>query len=280
MTDFARIVEVGPRDGLQNERRHRTVKERIELINQLSNTGLQSIEAGSFVSPKAIPQMQGSDFVFQGIQRNPGVSYSALTPNIKGFEMALAANVDEIAIFTAASDAFNQKNINCTTQESIARITPIIEAANALEIPVRGYISTVIECPYSGMITPKQVVPLVETLSDLGCYEISLGDTIGTATPAQIKPLLEACLQHISSQQIAVHFHNTFGMAIANIYASLELGIRVIDSSIGGLGGCPYAPGASGNVATEQVNYLLNGLGIATGVNQTKLNNIAAQLTS
>ena len=263
-----RIVEMGPRDGLQNATSGFVPTEvKIALIDRLSATGLTHIEAASFVSPKWVPQMRDGAAVMAGIRRMEGVTYAALTPNLQGFTAALAANVGEVAVFGAASEAFSQKNINCSIAESLARFEPVIEAAHAQGVRVRGYVSTVMGCPYQGDVSPDQVAQVARQLLAMGCYEISLGDTIGVGTPLQAKRMLEAVRQYVPLEQIAVHFHDTYGQAIANLYAVLEEGVAIIDSSVAGLGGCPYATGASGNVATEDVLYLLQGLGIATGVN-------------
>lgn len=262
-----RIVEVGPRDGLQNEPGPIIPTEtKVELINRLATTGIQHIEAASFVSPKWVPQMGDAAAVMAGIDRHPGVIYSALTPNIKGLEGAIAANTPEVAIFAAASEAFSQKNINCSIAESLERFVPVMEQAQASGIRVRGYVSTVLGCPYAGDIDPTQVAAVSRALFDMGCYEVSLGDTIGKGTPLQAKRMLEAVTKEVPMDRLAAHFHDTYGQALANLYAVLEEGISVIDSSTAGLGGCPYAKGASGNVATEDVLYLLRGLKIDTGI--------------
>ena len=266
-----KIVEVGPRDGLQNEKKPVTAEDKIELINQLSVAGVSYIESGSFVSPKWVPQMATSSEVFQGINKKSGVTYAALTPNMKGFEGALAVNADEVAIFGAASEAFSQKNINCSIEESLNRFEPIMQAAQAAGIPVRGYVSCVVGCPYDGFIEPEKVAEVAEKLFKMGCYEISLGDTIGVGTPASVQKMLQAVSARVPMAKLAVHFHDTYGQALANIYAAMQMGVMVVDSAIAGLGGCPYAKGASGNVATEDVVYMLNGLGIETGINFDKL---------
>ncbi|MGM8228431.1 hydroxymethylglutaryl-CoA lyase [Cellvibrio sp. ARAG 10.3] len=277
-----KIIEVGPRDGLQNEKQTIATDTKIQLINQLSAAGLSYIEAGSFVNPKWVPQMVDSAEVFDGITRKTGVTYAALTPNLQSFERALAAGTDEVAIFAAASEAFSQKNINCSIAESLTRFTALMEAAQRHNIPVRGYISCVVGCPYSGAVDPEVVVKIARDLLAMGCYEISLGDTIGVGTAGQVKGLIELLIQHIPVEKLAVHMHDTYGQALANIYAALECGVSVVDSSVAGLGGCPYAVGASGNVATEDVVYLLNGLGIIHGVDLEKLiaagNNICESL--
>ena len=266
-----KIVEVGPRDGLQNEKQPITIDAKVALINALSDAGLRNIEAGSFVNPKWVPQMAGSEEVFQKISRKAGVSYAALTPNMMGFERAISAGATEVAIFAAASEAFSKKNINCTIAESIERFGPIMQAAALQNIPVRGYVSCIAGCPYEGIIAPEKVAEVSHILFDAGCYEISLGDTIGTGTPASIERVIELTSQKIPLAKLALHAHDTYGQAIANIYRALQMGVSVFDSSIAGLGGCPYAKGASGNVATEDVVYLLNGLGISHGVDLAKL---------
>ncbi|MBP0049686.1 hydroxymethylglutaryl-CoA lyase [Marinobacterium sp. AK62] len=263
-----RIVEVGPRDGLQNEPGPIIPTEtKVELINRLAAAGVRHIEAASFVSPKWVPQMGDAAAVMAGINRQPGVTYSALTPNLKGIEGAIAAKASEVAVFSAASEAFTQKNINCTIAESLERFVPVIEQAQQAGIRVRGYVSTVLGCPYTGDIAPEQVAAVSRELLDMGCYEISLGDTIGKGTPLKAKKMLEAVARQIPMEKLAAHFHDTYGQALANLYAVLEEGVAVIDSSTAGLGGCPYARGASGNVATEDVLYLLEGLEIETGIN-------------
>lgn len=261
-----RIVEVGPRDGLQNEKQPIDTATKIALIEQLANAGVSYIESGSFVNPKWVPQMAGSEEVFEKISRKDGITYAALTPNMQGFERAVQVNVDEVAIFAAASEAFSQKNINCSIAESIQRFEPIMAAAKAQNIKVRGYVSCVVGCPYEGHIEPAVVADVAKQLLDMGCYEVSMGDTIGVGTPASVTAMLEACLKLIPADKLAVHLHDTYGQALANIFAALQLGISVIDSSVAGLGGCPYAKGASGNVATEDVVYMLNGLGIEHGI--------------
>lgn len=266
-----RIVEVGPRDGLQNEKQTIPTAAKILLIENLVDAGLTYIEAGSFVNPKWVPQMADSDVVFSGISRNPKVTYAALTPNLQGYERAIAVNANEVAIFAAASEAFSQKNINCSISESIQRFETLIKAAQAQQIPVRGYISCVAGCPYSGPVDTNTVATIAKQLLAMGCYEISLGDTIGVGTAGQIKNLIGILSRDIAIEKIAVHMHDTYGQALVNIYAALEMGVSVIDSSVAGLGGCPYALGASGNIATEDVIYLLNGLGIEHGVNLEKL---------
>ncbi|OZG73385.1 hydroxymethylglutaryl-CoA lyase [Hahella sp. CCB-MM4] len=266
-----KIVEVGPRDGLQNESTPLTPQQKAELINDLAKSGITHIEAGSFVSPKWVPQMADSEQVFDLIERVTGVTYSALTPNLRGFEAALKCHVDEVAIFTSASESFTQKNINCSIAESIERFIPVLEAARQHNIPVRGYVSCVLGCPYEGNISHQAVLEVSQKLRELGCHEISLGDTIGVGTSRQTKSLLQALIPELGAETLAVHFHDTYGQAIANIDQSLDLGIRIIDASVAGLGGCPYAKGASGNVATEDVIYMLEGNGIHTGVDINKL---------
>ena len=266
-----KIVEVGPRDGLQNEKVQISAEDKIALIELLADAGVTYIESGSFVSPKWVPQMATSTDVFTGIKRKGNVTYAALTPNMKGFEAAVAVHADEVAIFGAASEAFSQKNINCSIDESLQRFEPIMQAAKAANIPVRGYVSCVVGCPYEGDIAPEQVAMVAEKLYKMGCYEISLGDTIGVGTPASVSRMLQVVSTKVPVEKLAVHFHDTYGQALSNIYAALQTGIKVVDSAIAGLGGCPYAKGASGNVATEDVLYMLNGLGITTGIDFNKL---------
>ncbi len=266
-----KIVEVGPRDGLQNEKQQISAEDKITLINLLSEAGVRYIESGSFVSPKWVPQMATSTDVFNGINRKDNVTYAALTPNMKGYEGAVAVNADEVAIFGAASEAFSQKNINCSIAESLERFEPIMSAAKQANIPVRGYVSCVVGCPYEGEISPEQVAVVAEKLYQMGCYEISLGDTVGVGTPANVQKMLQAVSARVPKAKLAVHFHDTYGQALTNIYTALQNGISVIDSAIAGSGGCPYAKGASGNVATEDVVYLLNGLNIETGIDLEKL---------
>jgi len=261
-----RIVEVGPRDGLQNEALMVPAASKIHFINLLSQTGLQSIEATSFVSPKWVPQLADADEVLRGITRAPGVRYPVLTPNLQGLERALAAGADEVAVFTAASEAFSLKNTNATIAQSFERFGHLLARAREAQVRVRGYVSTVLGCPYQGAVPVSEVVRVAHALYELGCYEISLGDTIGVGTPNQARDMLKAVAEVVPMEALAIHFHDTRGTALANIYACLELGVAVIDSSTAGLGGCPYARGASGNVATEDVLYMLNGLGIHTGV--------------
>lgn len=271
MNDKVRVVEVGPRDGLQNEPGAVPSAVKIELVERLADCGLRHIEAASFVSPKWVPQMADGHAVLTGIRRRPHVIYSALTPNLKGLEAALAAGADQVAVFTAASESFCQHNINASIATSLARFAPLLVLAQEQKIPVRGYVSTVLDCPYEGAITPAAAARVASALYQLGCTEISLGDTLGTGTPKRVKALLSAVSQQVPLPQLAVHFHDTYGQALVNIYAALEQGIRIIDSSVAGLGGCPYAPGASGNVATEDLVYLLHGLGMNTGVDLDQL---------
>jgi hydroxymethylglutaryl-CoA lyase len=266
-----RMVEVGPRDGLQNESRPVSVSDKLKLVHDLADAGVSYIEAGSFVSPKWVPQMAGSAELFAGIQPRDGVTYAALAPNLRGFEDALAAGVKEVAVFAAASESFSQRNINCSISESLDRFLPIMEAARLHGISVRGYVSCVLGCPYEGDIAPKQVAAVANELFAMGCYEVSLGDTIGTGTPGATRTLFDVVAGQIPRGKLAGHFHDTYGQALANIYASLLEGIHVFDSSVAGLGGCPYAKGATGNVASEDVVYLLHGLGIETGIDLDKL---------
>lgn len=265
------IIEVGPRDGLQNEPSFVTTKNKVELINALAESGLQHIEVTSFVSAKAIPQLADGMEVFRAINKPASVHFSALVPNELGMQKAMAAGVREIAIFTAASEQFNQRNINCSIADSIARFTPVMAMARAHNIPVRAYISCVLGCPYEGTINPEQVLTVASQLLDLGANEISLGDTIGVGTPKQTQSLISTLQSALPLANIAMHFHDTYGQAIANIYAALSCGITRFDSSVAGLGGCPYARGASGNVATEDVLYLMHGLGIETGIDIFKI---------
>ena len=265
------IVEVGPRDGLQNEKMWVETETKIALIEKLADAGLTKIEAASFVSPKWVPQMKDAFEVLSGIERRPGVTYPVLTPNLKGFERALEAGVTEVAVFGSASEAFSQKNINCSISESVERFRPVLEAAQKNSVRVRGYISCVLGCPYQGEVPFENVVNLAEKMLKMGCYEISLGDTIGIGTPLQAKRMVETVAETVPVSNLALHFHDTRGQALANIYACLELGVSVIDASVSGLGGCPYAQGASGNVATEDVVYMLHGIGIKTGVDIEKL---------
>jgi hydroxymethylglutaryl-CoA lyase len=265
-----RIVEVGPRDGLQNEPmvggQPVATAVKIELIERLADAGLPAVESTAFVSPKWVPQMADQAEVLRGIRRKPGVSYPVLTPNLKGFEAALAAGATEVAIFGAASESFSKRNINCSIAESLERFQPVVDAAHVAGVKVRGYVSCVVGCPYEGPIAPHAVAEVAQRLHEMGCYEVSLGDTIGVGTPASMQAMIEAVAARVPLAQLGGHYHDTYGMAAANIYASLEMGMATFDSSVAGLGGCPYAKGASGNVATEDVVYLLQGLGIETGV--------------
>jgi len=266
-----KIVEVGPRDGLQNEPGEVPTEVKLELIERLAAAGLPSVEATAFVSPKWVPQMADHTEVLEHIRRKPGVSYPVLTPNLKGFEAARAAGATEVAIFGAASEAFSRRNINCSIAESLERFRPVTEAAKKNNMKVRGYISCVLGCPYEGDVAPQRVAEVAGELHDMGCYEVSLGDTIGVGTPGKTKAMLEACARRVPLDRLAGHYHDTYGQALANIYASLELGVRTFDASVAGLGGCPYAAGASGNVATEDVVYMLHGLGMDTGVDLDQL---------
>lgn len=261
-----KIVEVGARDGLQNESVALSVEDRVSLIEQLANAGLPVIEAGSFVSPKWVPQMAGSDQVLQQVRVPDHISLPVLVPNLKGLELALSSGAKEIAIFGAASEGFSRKNINCSVAESLDRFRPVTEQAQAAGIKVRGYVSCVLDCPYDGPTAPEKVLEVARAMREMGCYEISLGDTIGTGTPGRVQALIRQCAAEIPVDHLAVHFHDSWGQALANIYAALECGISVIDASVSGLGGCPYAAGASGNVATEDVVYMLNGMGVETGI--------------
>ncbi|WP_136254290.1 hydroxymethylglutaryl-CoA lyase [Onishia niordana] len=274
-----RLVEVGPRDGLQNEPEAIATATKLELIDRLGGAGVRHIEAASFVSPKWVPQMADHREVMAGLRRREGVVYSALTPNLKGLEAALECGVDEVAVFGAASEAFSQKNINCSVSESLERFAPVLERAKAAKVRVRGYVSCVLGCPYEGEIAPAKVAEVAKALFEMGCYEVSLGDTIGTGTPLKAKRMLEAVARDIPMDKLAAHFHDTYGQAIANLYAVLEEGVGVIDSSVAGLGGCPYAKGASGNVASEDVIYLLNGLGIESGIDLDALAETGSWIT-
>ncbi|CAI5781650.1 hydroxymethylglutaryl-CoA lyase, mitochondrial isoform X1 [Podarcis lilfordi] len=268
---YVKIVEVGPRDGLQNEKNIVPTHVKIDLINMLSETGLSVIEATSFVSPKWIPQMADHTEVMQGIRKVPGISYPVLTPNLKGFQAAVAAGAKEVSIFGAASELFTKKNINCSIEESLDRFSDVLSAARETSIPVRGYVSCVLGCPYEGKISPAKVAEVSKKMYAMGCYEISLGDTIGVGTPGNMKDMLSAVMKEVPLGALAVHCHDTYGQALANTLVALQMGVNVVDSSVAGLGGCPYAQGASGNVATEDMVYMLNGLGIHTGVDLTKL---------
>ncbi|HEY1136092.1 MAG TPA: hydroxymethylglutaryl-CoA lyase [Xanthomonadaceae bacterium] len=266
MSDFVRIVEVGPRDGLQNEKTLVPAADKIALIDRLSATGLRSIEATSFVSPKWVPQLADATEVYTGIAKRPGVRYPVLVPNETGYERARAVGVDEIAVFTAASEAFNRKNINASIEESLQRFAPVLERAKADGVTVRGYVSTVLGCPYQGDVPVADVVRVAKALHAMGCYEVSLGDTIGIGTPAKAAAMLRAVAAEVPMPALAIHFHDTYGQALANIHACLEEGVRVVDAAVSGTGGCPYARGASGNVASEDVVYMLHGMGIDTGI--------------
>ena len=266
-----KIVEMGPRDGLQNEPGEVATSVKLELIERLVDAGLRAVEATAFVSPKWVPQMADHTEVLERIRRKPGVSYPVLTPNLKGFQAALAAGATEVAIFGAASEAFSRKNINCSIAESLERFRPVTEAAQQAHVKVRGYVSCVLGCPYEGEVAPARVAEVAGALYDMGCYEVSLGDTIGVGTPGKTKAMLEACAARVPLERLAGHYHDTYGQALANIYASLELGVRTFDASVAGLGGCPYAVGASGNVATEDVVYMLHGLGMDTGIDLGRL---------
>jgi len=266
-----RIVEVGPRDGLQNEAGVVALDTKLALIEALVEAGLRSVEAGSFVSPKWVPQMADTAAVLARLRRAPGVSYPVLVPNMQGFEAACAAQVEEIAVFGAASESFSRRNINCSIAESLERFRPVAAAAIARGMRVRGYVSCVLGCPYEGRVEPAAVAAVADALHEMGCYEISLGDTIGIGTPRQAQAMLATVAERVPIERLALHFHDTYGQALANILACLELGVAVIDSAVAGLGGCPYAKGATGNVATEDVVYMLNGMGIETGVDLARL---------
>ncbi|WP_335922814.1 hydroxymethylglutaryl-CoA lyase [Shewanella chilikensis] len=272
------LFEVGPRDGLQNETSVST-QAKIALIEALADAGVKRIEAASFVSPKWVPQMADSGEVLRGISRRAGVCYSALTPNLKGLELALDADADEVAVFAAASEGFSQKNINCSIEESIARFEPLLSRAKEQGIRVRGYVSCVLGCPYDGEIAPAEVARVADILHQLGCYEISLGDTIGVGTPLKARKMLETVAERVPVERLALHFHDTYGQALANILACLETGVSVIDTSVAGLGGCPYAKGASGNLASEDLVYMLHGMGIDTGIDLNKLARAGRQIS-
>ena len=271
MSDTVHIVEVGPRDGLQNEKTPVSVADRISFIEALIGAGLDTVEVGAFVSPKAIPQMVNSDQVLRGVSHHTGIEFPVLVPNEKGYEASQQAGAKQIAVFAAASESFSRANINCSISESIERFKPVVARARADGVKVRGYVSCVLGCPFDGEIKPKAVADVARTLWDLGCYEISLGDTIGVGTPTRAKAMLRAVGEHVPREKLAMHFHDTYGQALANLYAGMEEDVTVIDSAAGGLGGCPFAPGATGNVATEDVVYMLEGMGIKTGVDMPKL---------
>ncbi|MTI42886.1 hydroxymethylglutaryl-CoA lyase [Roseibium hamelinense] len=276
MSEFVTIFEMGPRDGLQNETNFVPTGQKIELVDRLSGCGFRKIEVTSFVSPKWVPQMADAQEVMEGIYRHPAVTYSVLTPNVKGYGAAVRVSADEVAIFGSASEGFSRKNINCSVAESIERFKPLIEKAQKDAIPVRGYVSCVTDCPYDGATSPAKVAEVAKTLFDLGCYEISLGDTIGAGTPETIGKMLDTVLGDLPAEKLAGHFHDTKGRALENIEISLDKGLRTFDSAVGGLGGCPYAPGAKGNVATEAVAALLSDKGFETGLDMDKLKDAAA----
>ena len=269
--DAVRLVEVGARDGLQNEARCLPVDTRVALVERLADCGLRTLEAGAFVSPRWVPQMAGSDEVLRQLNPRAGVTYTALVPNVQGLDMALAAGCREVAVFAAASEAFSQKNINCSIAQSLERFEPVLAKAREAGVAVRGYVSCVLGCPFTGAVPVAQVVAVTQALYAMGCYEISLGDTIGTGTPGATRRLIEACADEVPVSALAGHFHDTYGMAVANVQTAWQAGVRVFDSSVSGLGGCPYSPGATGNVATEELVYLFEGQGIATGVDLAKL---------
>lgn len=271
MPDKVRIVEVGPRDGLQNENQPISTAQKLELIERLVAAGCRTIEATAFVSPKWTPQMADHDAVLRGVIRRQGVGYPVLTPNLMGFEAALAAGAEEVAVFAAASESFSQKNINCSIAKSLLRFEPVMTAARAAGVKVRGYVSCVLGCPYEGDIAPEAVLRVAETLKDMGCYEISLGDTVGVGAPTGVKKLIETVTREVPVAALAGHFHDTYGMAVANAVAAWEMGVAVFDSSVGGLGGCPYAKGASGNVATEDLVWLFDRMGVETGIDLVPL---------
>ena len=271
LPERVRIVEMGPRDGLQNEARSVAVGVKVELIERLAEAGLPAVESGAFVSPKWVPQMADSGEVLKAVRRKPGVSYPVLTPNMKGYEAARAAGAEEVAVFGAASESFSQRNINCSIAESLDRFQPLLEAARADGVRVRGYVSCVLGCPYEGEIAPEAVADVAARLDRMGCYEISLGDTIGVGTPLKAQRMVSAVAERVPVERLAAHFHDTYGQALANLYAVMDLGVAVIDAAVAGLGGCPYAKGASGNVGTEDVVYMLNGLGVETGVDLERL---------
>ncbi|NDZ18955.1 hydroxymethylglutaryl-CoA lyase [Variovorax sp. WS11] len=280
MMERVRIVEVGPRDGLQNEKQVVPAATKLALIERLAVAGLRDIEVTSFVSPKWVPQMADQAEVMRGLRRHPGVNYPVLTPNLKGFEAALAEGATEVAVFASASESFSQKNINCSIAESIDRFVPVFEAASRASVKVRGYVSCVVACPYEGPTAPAKVADVALRLRELGCYEVSLGDTIGAGTPGSVLRMLEAVAARVSVEHLAGHYHDTYGMAVANVHASYRFGLRAFDSSVAGLGGCPYAKGATGNVATEDLIYLLHGIGAETGVDLEALVDCGAWISS
>ena len=275
MKEDVTIYEVGPRDGLQNEKKLIATEDKIKLVDAITACGFNKVEVTSFVSPKWVPQMSDASAVLEGIDRKKVVTYAALTPNIKGFDRALSAQATEVAIFAAATQGFSQANINCSIEESLARFLPILKAAREHGIPVRGCLSCVTDCPYDGAVDPASVVRVAKALTNMGCYEISLADTIGSGTPDQVGKMLDAVLNELPADRLAGHFHDTNGRALENIAVSLEKGLRVFDSSVGGLGGCPYAPGATGNVATEAVVEMVESMGYETGLDSTKLSQVA-----
>ena len=275
-----RIVEMGPRDGLQNEKQLVSLATKLELIERLAAAGLGEIEATSFVSPKWVPQMGDHDALMRALPRRAGVSYPVLTPNLQGFHAAMEAGADYVAVFAAASEAFSKKNINCSIAESIERFLPVMAEARDRGVKVRGYVSCVIACPYEGAVAPAKVAEVAQRLVDIGCHEVSLGDTIGVGTPASVQRMLEAVAARVPLQQLAGHYHDTYGMAVANVHASYLFGLRAFDASVGGLGGCPYAQGATGNVATEDLVYLLHGLGTDTGIDLDALVDVASWISS
>jgi hydroxymethylglutaryl-CoA lyase len=266
-----KIIDVSPRDGLQNEKQLIDLSTKLELIERLSDSGVKNIEVTGFVSPKWVPQLADSSQLCEQLVQKEGINYSALVPNVKGLELAIAGGIKEVAVFTAASESFTKKNINCSIDDSLERFKPVMDLAIKENIKVRGYVSCVFGCPYEGKIQASKVAEVTEKLFELGCYEVSLGDTIGTGTPQKAQQMLQACMNIAPINKLALHFHNTYGQALANIYACLQLGANIIDASIAGLGGCPYAKGASGNVATEDVVYMLDGMGISTGINLNEL---------
>ncbi len=274
-----KIVEVGPRDGLQNISQTLSPNIRAKLVMKLVDAGVEHVEVGSFVSPQRVPQMTGADEVFSFLKRKPDVIYSALTPNLRGMEDAIAAGATEVAVFGSASEGFSQHNINCSIAESFQRFLPVIEMALKEGIPVRGYVSCVMGCPYDGAVSPSQVTAVSRDLVQMGCYEVSLGDTLGIGTFFETKKLIEAVRKSVPVEQIAAHFHNTYGQALLNLYAAIEEGVAVVDTSIAGLGGCPYAPGARGNVATEDVVYMLDGMGVNSGINRQKLTDVSSYIS-